>query len=245
MSSRLVWSSRADHSREAQPADRREVGRERLRLDLARLARRPRPCARWRPRASCTPSTRFHATAAPSRARPTPADQRQVGAPRVIAGGLVDEAERPVHVPLAAVRPHRRPRPGYPPACASRCTSGRAATRPPRRRPRRQRQLDRAWRLHRPGGARRRGALEQRPVRQRHRPPALRHAGDARVAHAEHQLGPVDGHVAPALERPPARAASGIRPGGSGRSSARTAAPRIGQRRHRGAVHSGLTGQST
>ena len=39
--------------------------------------RRPRRCARSRRGASCTPVTRFHATARPSVAVPTPADQRQ------------------------------------------------------------------------------------------------------------------------------------------------------------------------
>ena len=46
----------------------------------------------------------------------------------------------------------------------------------------------------------------QRPVGKRDRPPALGHAGDPRVAHAQHQLGRVHAHVAPALERAGARA---------------------------------------
>ena len=67
----------------------------------------------------------------------------------------------------------------------------------------------------------------QLAVRERDRPPALGHRADPRVADAQHQLGRVHAHVAPALQRP-GPAPAGHASGGRGRPSSLTAGPRAG-----------------
>jgi len=86
-------------------------------------------------------------------------------------------------------------------------------------------------------------ALEESPVRERDGPPALPHARHTRVAHAQHQIGSVHAHVAPALQRP-----AGVERGHPARrepqsqiDDARTAYRKVA---HDRPVHCRLTGQS-
>src|SRR5687768_15306502 len=177
----------------------REVGGERLRRHLSRLAVDPdRALAVLEGVVNAVdevPGNRAAILGAADARRPAPG-----GVARVVAGGLVDEAVVAVELEGAA---------GY----ADLAAHGHAGllARPDPAAPMRrddldalalaQLQLDRHVRLRAtlvdtdPAAA-----LEQRSVRQRHRPPALAHAGHARVADAQHHVGAVDADVTPPLQ---------------------------------------------
>ena len=154
---------------------------------------------------------------------PAPGAPLPRGVARVVAGRLVDQAAR-VDRERAALE---RDEPGGPDRRLARPDVGGAvaaddldrARRPARGRDRRRprgRRRERRRRAARPGrGAGRVRSQQALALAVPDRPEGLREPGDAHHARAQHQLGPVDAHVAPAL------AAAG---GRCGAASARAAA---------------------
>ena len=232
-----MWSSRADHSRKRRSPTARQVVGELLAAEPRAARRRPTRCARSRRarRARRRPGSRPRArpsTRAPDARRPAP-DR----VPRVVAGGLVDERRRRRRARHVARRRRARARAPCTGACLrvqmyerpcgeTTSTPGaprRARGRARRARARAGRQLDAAA-----------PALEQRAVRQRHGPPALRHARDARVAHAQHQVRPVDGRRSASASAGVRARSGGIRVGAAGgRAELAHARRRDGQVAHR------------
>ena len=194
----------------AQLADRGEVVGERQRLDVRAACRRPRPCAPTPRTPSCTPSTRFHATARPTRRPRRP----PTSARRSRARGS-RPCRRRSRGPRTAARA-RVPRIGMPPClrvqmyCAP---CGETTSTPSPSSKRRSSPAPRTWpgrHPHRPGPPVH--PLVQ-PLAVPHRPPRHRHAADRRARRARHRVGAERADPAPALERAAAAHAAACAPG--------------------------------